>query len=289
MSARRPGRPVRAGTAARGRTLIELVIAMALSLLMLAVLGGIYLSARQGTRSVDQNAQLQDAGRFALAAVGRELRQAGWSPILNPADPNLALRRLANTGVTPIDACRAGYSSPTATGTPACNASAGTAADAPDAFTVRYISDAGNVETTLDCTGAPQALVVNRFFIAANSSAGGARSELRCAGANGVVTFLDNVEAMRLQVGVDTSVPVDGVVDTWLRPDQVTAAQFRSSVVAVRVCLLVVSPESGITTGAATYTDCDGQVIATNAAGGNGRMRRAFTTTVGLRNNLTVF
>jgi type IV pilus assembly protein PilW len=283
--------------AARGRTLIELVIAMALGLLMLAVLGGIYLSARQGTRSVDQNAQLQDAGRFALAAVGRELRQAGWAPILDPTSAVLAQPRLYERAppVTPIDACRAGYSNPTDVTTPTCAGGAtGAPTDPPDAFTVRYAPDAGSIEGAVDCAGnaiAGPAVVVNRFYVAANSSStDAARRELKCAGAGAnTVTFLDNVEAMRLFVGLDTNNATGkdfkGVADTWSLPSAVSAAQFLNYAVALRVCLLVVSPEAGITTTQFTYTDCDNQLIAPT----DGRMRRAFWGTFGLRNNLPSF
>lgn len=61
-----------------GMTLLELLIAMTLGLLLLVGIGTIFVGSTQTYRVQEENARIQEAGRFALEVIGRSLRQAGY-------------------------------------------------------------------------------------------------------------------------------------------------------------------------------------------------------------------
>src|SRR5687768_7763257 len=61
----------------RGFTLIELMISMALGLVLLLVIGTVFVSSRQTFREQEDNARIQESGRFALEILGRSIKQAG--------------------------------------------------------------------------------------------------------------------------------------------------------------------------------------------------------------------
>jgi len=111
--------------------------------------------------------------------------------------------------------------------------------------------------------------------------------------------LIDNVENMDVLYGVDTSAEPDGIIDAYVRADQLTADPAApnswSRVVSARISLLVVGPEENITAGRQTYAfgetggvagqDGDG-VANTRQAPPDGRLRHVFTTTISLRNRV---
>jgi type IV pilus assembly protein PilW len=109
-----------------------------------------------------------------------------------------------------------------------------------------------------------------------------------------VEELVDNVENMDIVYGVDTTPDPDGIIDVYLRADQIAAADW-SRVVSARVSLLVAGPEEHIATGRQTYAfgeaggtagkDGDG-LSNTREAPSDGRLRHVFTTTVSLRNRV---
>jgi type IV pilus assembly protein PilW len=68
-----------------GLTLLELMISLSLGLLLLTGIGTIYVGSNQTYRVQEQNARIQEAGRFALDILGRSIRQAGYWNM--PVDP----------------------------------------------------------------------------------------------------------------------------------------------------------------------------------------------------------
>ena len=64
----------------RGFTIIEMMIALLLSLLLLAGVGQVYVSSKQSYRVAENVARLQENSRFAMNIVTREIRMAGFSP-----------------------------------------------------------------------------------------------------------------------------------------------------------------------------------------------------------------
>jgi len=61
-----------------GLSLVELLIAMALSLILMTGVISIFISAKQGYSNQDATAQVQESGRFALDIMSREIRMAGY-------------------------------------------------------------------------------------------------------------------------------------------------------------------------------------------------------------------
>lgn len=70
----------------RGLTLIELMIALALGLVLVAAMGYLYVGQRQSWRTLEAVARLQENGRFALEILGQDLRMAGYGGCLPLAE-----------------------------------------------------------------------------------------------------------------------------------------------------------------------------------------------------------
>ena len=199
-----------------------------------------------------------------------------------------------------------------------CAAGAGSP---PDSIAVSYEADAFNSVTTAakvptDCTGAaleqiaatfsgqtpsgPFAYYVadNRFYV--GTAPGVASPSLYCKG-NGVggvaQALVENIEDLQLSLGmVSTSTPAAGVTNAtvagYLRAGEVinlaatpstqNDADRWAKVITVRLCVLVrsealVAPDLI----SARYLQCDGTL---NVAPADRRLRRAYATTVVLRN-----
>lgn len=78
-----------------GFGLIELMIAITISLILLGGIGYVYLGSRQTFRTQDDFSRIQENVRYALDQVGVDVRMAGYSGCLNlssidPANPSAA-------------------------------------------------------------------------------------------------------------------------------------------------------------------------------------------------------
>ncbi|MCU0841351.1 MAG: PilW family protein [Thiobacillaceae bacterium] len=94
---------------------------------------------------------------------------------------------------------------------------------------------------------------------------------------------VENVEDLQITYGEDTD--ADGAVNAYVTANNVADW---SRVLAVRVSLLLVSPENNVATQAQTYvwdTDNDGALDDAVTANDR-RLRYVFTSTIGLRNRL---
>lgn len=246
------------GRSQAGLTLVEMMVSMTLGLLILLAIGSVYLGSRATYRMQEDNARLQETGRYALEVLGRSLRQAGYWNI--PA--NLPNSRATAFGGTTI-------------------AGANGVAGAPDTVTVQYDGLAGD----RDCEGntlAANAVVQDAYRLNGN--------DLQCDGnADGTVdhqSLVSDVEDVQVLYGIDTN--SDQSVDQY-----VAAPANWAQVYSARVCILArsanqVNPERqrflncggalGTATGAAAFTQ---------APANDFRLRRAFVGTFSLRNRIT--
>jgi type IV pilus assembly protein PilW len=64
----------------QGFSIIELMIAMLLSLVLLAGVGQIYVSSKQSYRVTEEIGRMQENSRFAMDVLTKEIRMAGFSP-----------------------------------------------------------------------------------------------------------------------------------------------------------------------------------------------------------------
>jgi type IV pilus assembly protein PilW len=74
-----------------GFSLIELMVAMALSLILLAGVLAIFASSRTTYETTDRLSRIQESGRFALDTIVRDLRSAGYMGCSRRADFTNAL------------------------------------------------------------------------------------------------------------------------------------------------------------------------------------------------------
>ena len=234
-----------------GLTLIELMVAMTIGLFLVAVIGNLFVGAKQTYRTQDNLARLQENGRFALELLGRNIRDAGYTNI-SFAPP--ASKYAAPTAI--------GFVKPDGTPDIAITGSNGS----PDTITVSY-------DAATDClnAAAPGGRAVNAFSINAGK-------QLICLG-NGSATsqvILDDVEDMQIFYGEDT----DGDQNPNRYVVAGTAGLVMGNVTAVRLCVLVRSSEDNLANKEQTYTDCSGSSVTA----ADKRIRRTFSATYNLRN-----
>ncbi len=242
----------RTGTRQTGLTLLELMIALSLGLLLVAGIGTIYVGSNRTYRVQEQNARIQESGRYALEVIGRSLRQAGfWNMPLG------------------LTATASGFSGTTVGGTNG----GGTASDT---VTVQYDGTGGR-----DCSGttvAAGSLVTDAFDLVS--------SNLRC----NTQPLVSNVEDLQFLYGVDTDDNQSANLYTaaptaaqWPNVVSVRACVLIRSelpaITAVAQTYLNCAGALGTATGAGAVT--------TATASDNRRLHRAFVATFNLRNRVT--
>ncbi|WP_296825280.1 PilW family protein [Thiobacillus sp.] len=243
----------------KGFTLVELLIAMTLGLVILLAIGSIYIGSRATFRMQDDNARLQETGRYALEVFGRSIRQAGfWNMPISPVSKATGF---GGTAITGVDG----------------------AAGAPDTVTVQYDGLTGD----RDCEGnvlAANAVVQDDYRLSGN--------DLQCDGnADGTVdyqTLVSDIEDVQVLYGIHASGGSDQSVEQY-----VAAPADWGQVYSVRVCVQARSANS-VNNAPQRYLNCGGALgTATGAAafttaGANDlRLRRVFVATYSLRNRVT--
>ena len=238
-----------------GFTLIELMVSMALGLVLLLVIGTVFVSSRQTFREQEDNARIQEGGRFALEILGRNIKQAGHIEV-------------------PFNDFKVAFAGTAINGT---SGGAGVA----NTLTVQYegTKDDQDCEGTgVDVTGK---IIQNYFNLDA------ANTELRCAGVISDTpaapaappagsVLLENVEDLQIRYGID--------IDANQSVDQYVAAPADwNQVITARVCVQIRSDKTNIVPAGSNYLNCNDVSVA-NAA--DRRLRRTFTATFNLRNRI---
>jgi type IV pilus assembly protein PilW len=232
-----------------GLTLVELMVALAVSLVLMAGVIQIYLSSKQTYRIQDGLARVQENGRFAMEHIGRFVRFAGYHVDSTvPADTVFTTANLAIAGTN------------------------GTGA-ASDSITLRFQSDG----TMQDCQGADVTngtMSTNTFSISANSA-------LLCNnGVNPVPQPLaEGVENLQILYGEDL------VNNPPLRASRYlpagSAGLNMGRVVSVRITLVVHTPDDFLVEEAEPYT-----LNGTTVTPADHRQRHVFSSTIILRNRV---
>lgn len=256
--------------------LLEILIAITLGLMLLFGIGTIFVSSNHTYRVQEENARIQEAGRYALEVIGRSIRQAGYADIWSSP----VARKAAFQG-TPVH----GF-----------DAVCPTAAPVTDMLIVQYDGMAGEKDCESGNILAEQ-VVQHTFFIANNSlrcqavraavAPVPAGSPGACPGSSAGINLLDNVEDLQVLYGIDTTgdQSANRYVDTPMDWNQV---------VSVRVCILIRSPNVGVVAGNQRFLNCAG-ALGTAAPGAefttaaDSRLRRAFFATYSLRNRINKF
>lgn len=207
-------------SAQRGRSLVEVMIAMTIGLVILVAVTSLFVSSKQTFRATDDKGRLEEDGRLALNLLAFHLRMAGYGPLVsnslqgkspktNMLDDNVS----ASVTAVGIAGCTGGFVS-AANVVRSCNNTA-----AADGVLVRYVAELENSNVTAasvptDCLGQAiirvPAVVENRFYVASNATTG--LTELYCQGsgstASNATTFVspaqpvaENIMDMRISYG----------------------------------------------------------------------------------------
>ncbi|NOZ52562.1 MAG: prepilin-type N-terminal cleavage/methylation domain-containing protein [Gammaproteobacteria bacterium] len=181
-----------------GFTLVEIMVAITLSVVLLAGVGQIYVSSKESFRVQHINARLQENQRIAMEFLNRDIRQAGFSD--------------DNTVISPIitDLTQ------TINGT----------GDTSDQITISF-------QSPTDCLGAntPDGVAINTYSIQNQ------QLMCRGNGNAVAQPIADNIENMQILYGENTDPPTLGLPPTANRYRNADEANL-STVVSVRIALL---------------------------------------------------
>lgn len=229
--------PSRRNAAANnGFTLLELLIALLIGSIVIAVVGGLFLANTNTFRSVDDSARLQENGRFALQTISRVTRQAGFIP----SDVVQLVKQ-------PDEAYVGGLGGIANARFIAGKDGTGPKGDS-DELTVAFLGAPGG--QIVDCSGTPQAATpvalgtaisalkptVNRFFVAQAAAGASAGFSLWCDSAVGgtavigspfeLITGVESFQVLYAVDAVTTTTSATGLVTKTrdFAPDYFTSA-----------------------------------------------------------------
>lgn len=302
---------------AHGLSLVELLVALAISMVIVIAASAFFLSSSRSRETQDAAGALQDNARFATEIITKTIQQAGYQnylwntvgstyrrEVLPPSDGEPDLRGYNNTA--------AGSSIDNGVHDRSSNR-----VNNSDTLIVRYQGSGaspgdGNM---IDCLGRPQAepdALVPRaysiFEVRRNSTT--SEPELRCkygSVSSGVLSFTSEplvrgVETLQFLYGVDTD--NDSLADQWKNAEEVDTANQWALVRSVRVGMVLRSPTSvgvvtsvsgtttlnplgvGFSQGTSDTFNSTDSPLRIDTKNTDGRLRKVVTFTVNLRNAL---
>ena len=283
----------------RGVTLIEMMIALVLSLVLVAGVGTVYLSSKRNYQSRDQLSLINETGRVALETLRNHLEHAGYStPQKLPLPPSNDGNYFYVSG----DELSAGSCGTLKTNslnaiksTATSDNDGNTGLDFGDTISIRFIGDATLFEdaigSVLDsacyagATSLESSLIYNGFRIATDTntkdSLGNKVPIFYAAGSNANVSIqpiVNGVQNMQFLYGVDND--LDGKVDYFANATTVTANAVWTRVISIKVALLVRSIEPVLEVNTAqSYNLLDVTITANDRY-----LRRVYSTVIQLRN-----
>ncbi len=226
-----------------GFTLLELLIALVIGSLVIAVVGGLFLANSNTFRSVDDSSRLQENGRFALLTIARAVHQAGYAP--------MDVQQLVGNGKDAFPINLDGI-----TGATVIAGQDGTGPNASDALTVAFRGAPKGAKTTgqmLDCGGNPYDIppvnrnsgsaatlngpVVNRFYVNTANAGVAAGFSLWCdVSVNGTsigkYELITGVESFQVLYAVNSAITttIPGGPSINPQPDYYTSANNLSGI-----------------------------------------------------------
>lgn len=244
-----------ASASERGFTLVELLVAMGLSLLVAMAAMGTIVWARQGFFTTDASADLRDSGRFADAMLRRLIVQAGY--LDDEYAMGQGVNALFNTGATPGEPnikgfTNATFNQPLVIGTTNTVPKSSAGYNGSDLLIIRfqgnraYSNDPSSTSSSstidqavIDCLGTPAPhpansndMTPNALYVANNASSG--EPTLYCQRPDPiqgtwktVIPLVDGVESFKVMYGVDKvaagaapSGITTSLTEQYLRADQ---------------------------------------------------------------------
>jgi type IV pilus assembly protein PilW len=219
----------------RGFTLLELLVAVLIGSIVIAVVGSLFLANSNTFRAVDDSSRLQENGRFALQTISRIVRQAGFVPADVVQSPSVN---------TQNDAYPAGLAGVAGARFVAGTNGASAVNNFSDTLTLAFRPSLGG--QIVDCSGTPRAgalitdtvppvppstlpPIINTFYVAPGSVAGAGNS-LWCdvtvdGGALTQNELIVGVDSFQVLYGVNSTIAGGPVGPTvTVAPDYYTSA-----------------------------------------------------------------
>ncbi len=240
-----------------GLTLIEILVALVLSLFLLIGLIQIFIGTRQSSRVLENLSRVQENGRFSIDAINRIVRLAGYRSREN-VEGDQSIEKVFN-------------SLPIIQGVDGDN----------DEVTVAFQGETLGQGELRDCLNnlitAPTT-TTNRFSIVGTTL--NCQSTINTTPPTVVeLPIVDNVEGMQILYGEDNSSQFSSP-NRYLTVDDVGNL---NNVRSVRISLLLRTQENNLVDDPQPYT-FNGTTVTPPSD--DRRLRRVFTTTVMLRNKL---
>ena len=270
-----------------GFSLIELVIATALSLVLVAGVATVYMGSRQTYNARDELSMMQENARTAIKVLTKHLEHAGYTtPARLPLDKAFYVEgdpapvsKSCSGGVNSIAISDTDDLAPTLDNDNPNHSgdSIGVVFFADSALAV----DCGNEPMPLACQAqaAPHpeyAQIYNTFYVATVAGV----PNLLCAGSRSTTPLevAEGVEAMQLAYGLDQN--ADGTVDNYLDAAAVKLANRWDQVRTIKASLLLRSREPVFNTAESrTYT-----LLGTDYSRNDRYQRTVHTAVIYLRN-----
>ncbi len=275
-----------------GVTLVELLIAMGLSVFLMAAVVQSFLGSKQSTDVVQAQARMQENARFAMMFLTRSVRMAGFPSQLIPPDglPDISIIDANWRGnLMPANATFASFSEQAAVWGE--NGSSATVANLKSNTDVVHIRLQGMGDGSVtDCQGRdiPLATWATLSFYVDDDDNFRCRSDDGAGAAGSVqnVALVQGIEELQVMYGLNAGVV--GATDydasqviRYATADQIAAAEWQY-VSNVKVALLSASDTEPLSKGspARTFTLLD----QTSASYQDGKARQQFAQTMRLRN-----
>jgi len=255
-----------------GLSIVELLVALVVSMLLMTGVVQVFLASKQTYASNSAASRLQENGRFALEFIAQSARHAGYV-------------EAANVTIDPIPRPIIPVASGTTCDAGLCSSQGvGNASDSVSfSFQPRLLDGARR-----DCLGntsingstiSDTDVIINRFFI---TNEGTGTAALACSSRNLSQNspstsneLVEGIDALQVQYGVGTT----GNVSSYVSADRVNNW---NNVLAIRIAVLANSIEP-----VTPPPPADRQYVLLDAAPvsfADGKARQIFTTTIKLRN-----
>ena len=271
-------------TKQQGITLIEMMIAMVISLVLIAGVGTVYISSKRTYQTRDQLSTMDETARVALDMLTKHLEHAGYA---TPDKLPIGDYMYYSGASDPVVVSCAGGDSILKSSDVISRATKNSFNSYGDVVAVRFIgddvvyTDCANGHLPAGCRAdvAPSmqaALIYNSFFVDKDSDG---MENLYCMGSRNTSKkpVVNGVENIQFLYGVDTT--GDGAVDYYANADSVGATNWQR-VVSIQVSILVRSLDPVLEAATAqSYRVLDVTVTK------NDRYKRAvYSTVIQLRN-----
>ncbi|NOZ37984.1 MAG: prepilin-type N-terminal cleavage/methylation domain-containing protein [Gammaproteobacteria bacterium] len=257
----------------RGLTLIELMVALVISLLILAGLFTVYQSNQRGYRLNEGLMHTQENGRFAIDFLSRDIRMAAF-----PAK-NTTIKGVLFSGSQNDVVDTSNHPSPS------------------DALTLRHGTTglltadcAGNTPGNVDTANSMLNTTLNQYDIRNTGRINNRGQSIYALYCNGN-ELVEGIENMQVLYGVDTDYSRDYITDQYFTSNQVPNQDW-SRVVTLRIALLASSVDERASAASAKTFDLLGTTLGpyngtVTGIASDQKIRRVYTTTILLRNNIT--